>query len=109
MRDGDIEAFHGGHRRRCDRLNFRGAWRTQTYIYSVRHVRGLATQDPLVQVNVSNHPGPGRILERHEKMLSRKSGETHHFVESAGFLEFLAGLILNAQQKLIKEKFLGQE
>lgn len=90
-------------------LNFTGAWRTRTYISSLYRIRALAVQAPPIEVNLSNHPGWGRVIERHEEMVRNPQREVHPFVDPAGFLAFLDGLMVNAEKKLLDEMAAGRE
>lgn len=89
-------------------LNFKGVWRTKTYISSIRRIRTLAVQSPNIEVNVSNHPSWGRIIQRHEEMVGSAQADAHPFVDPAGFLVFLDDLIIAAEKKLLEEMAASQ-
>jgi metallo-beta-lactamase class B len=84
-------------------LNFRGAWRTQTYISSLRRIQTIAKSVPKVEVNLTNHPAGGRILERYDEMVRAQSSGPHPFVDAAGFTAYLERLLDDAQEKLSLE------
>jgi metallo-beta-lactamase class B len=81
-------------------LNFEGVARTEIYLQSVARIQQMSGID----VNVSNHPGPGKIFARANQLALRKAGDTHPFVDPAGFQAWLAALKQAAEQKLAEEK-----
>jgi metallo-beta-lactamase class B len=81
-------------------LNFEGVVRTQQYLASVARLQELKD----ISVNLTNHPGPGKIFERAEKLPGRKSGAIHPFVDPVGFAEWLEDLKKAALKKLAAEK-----
>jgi metallo-beta-lactamase class B len=84
-------------------LNFTGVQQTQMYIQSVDRI--LKMKD--VQVNISNHPGTGKIFERYELLKKRKPGETNSFVAPEDFQNWLRELRTQAEKKLVEEKAKG--
>ncbi|MES2006001.1 MAG: MBL fold metallo-hydrolase [Bacteroidota bacterium] len=81
-------------------LNFDGVPRTEMYLKSVDRIMQLKN----MQVNISNHPGPGKIFEREALLTKRKAGESHPFVAPAEFQAWMAGLKKAALTKLKEEK-----
>jgi metallo-beta-lactamase class B len=81
-------------------LNFTGVQQTQMYIQSVDRI--LRMND--VQVNISNHPGTGKIFERYELLKKRKPGEANPFVAPEDFQTWLKELRTAAEKKLVEEK-----
>lgn len=81
-------------------LNFEGASRTRQYLSSVARLQQLTN----ISVNLTNHPGPGKIFERAEMLQKRKPGAVHPFVDPAGFSAWLEGLKEAALQKLAAEQ-----
>jgi hypothetical protein len=57
-----------------------------------------------VQVNISNHPDPGKIFQRAKLLQTRKPGELHPFVAPDDFQNWLKELKANAEKKLEEEK-----
>jgi metallo-beta-lactamase class B len=87
-------------------LNFEGVKRTQMYIKSVDRVLGMKD---LLQVNVSNHPSTGKVLERGELLKQRKAGEKNPFVSPEDFQAWLKDMRAQAEKKLTEEKAKGVE
>ncbi len=81
-------------------LNFEGVPRTEMYLRSVDRIMQLKN----VQVNISNHPGPGKIFERAEMLRSRLRSAKHPFVAPEEFRSWLLGLKKAAEAKLAEEK-----
>lgn len=81
-------------------LNFEGVARTEMYLKSVDRIMAMKGID----VNISNHPGPGKIFERAKLLSQRKSGELHPFVASEQFQTWLVGLKKDALKKLDEER-----
>lgn len=80
-------------------LNFNGVERTRQYLHSVERV--IAMKD--IEVNISNHPGPGNILERAKLLEKRKAGELHPFVAPVEFQAWMQQLHKKAEAKLVDE------
>jgi metallo-beta-lactamase class B len=89
-------------------LNFRGAWRTQTYINSLRRIQTIAASPPEVEVNLTNHPAGGRIMARHEAMGQAQPQGAHPFVDAAGFRQYMNALMTDALRKLARELEAGR-
>ena len=81
-------------------LNFDGVARTEMYLKSVDRIMQMKD----IQVNISNHPGPGKIFEKAALLTGRKTGDTHPFVAPHEFEEWLVMLRKNALVKLEEEK-----
>ena len=81
-------------------LNFDGVARTEMYLKSVDRIMQMKD----IQVNISNHPGPGKIFEKAALLTGRKAGDPHPFVAPDEFQSWLAGLKKNALVKLANEK-----
>lgn len=81
-------------------LNFSGTDRTKMYIASVDRISAIQG----IEVNITNHPGPGKIFERAALLSARKPGDPHPFVSPGEFYEWLAGLRANAVKKLESER-----
>jgi metallo-beta-lactamase class B len=81
-------------------LNFEGLARTQMYLNSVERI--LQMKD--IQVNISNHPGPGKIFEREQALKTRVYPTRHPFVAPEEFQSWMAGLKKAAEAKLTEEK-----
>jgi len=90
----------GGHGQ-----NFTGVQTTETYIKSVKRVMTLAAGS---QVPITNHPDPFQIVQKGEKVASRKPGEPNPFVDPEGFSKWLSQLATNAEKKLDDEKKAGR-
>jgi metallo-beta-lactamase class B len=81
-------------------LNFEGVPRTEMYLKSVDRIMAMKGID----VNISNHPGSGKIFE-HAKLLSqRKPSGLHPFVAPEQFQSWLVELKKAALKKLDDEK-----
>jgi hypothetical protein len=59
---------------------------------------------PDMQVNISNHPQGGQIFERRDKLMARKAGDPHPYVDPAGVKAYFAALLAGAEKKLAAEK-----
>ncbi|MEO7765778.1 MAG: MBL fold metallo-hydrolase, partial [Ferruginibacter sp.] len=81
-------------------LNFDGVARTEMYLHSVDRIMQMHG----IQVNISNHPDPGKIFERAKLLALRKPGESHPFVAPDEFQRWLIGLKKAAEKKLSEEK-----
>ena len=91
-------------------LNFEGVHRTNLYLDSVARIRRLAgEEDNPIEVNITNHAAMGRIFERAEQAASRDEGDSHPFVDPQGFVDWLAELQRNAEEKLVVERELAGE
>ena len=77
-----------------------GARTTEQYIASVKRLMVM----PDLQVNITNHPGGAQVFQRHEKLVARKAGNPHPFVDPAGFKAYFADLLASAEKKLAAEK-----
>lgn len=80
-------------------LNFDGVERTQAYLASVRRLQGLDG----IEVNLTNHPGGGRIFQRAGALAARGEGDPHPFVDPAGWSSWLERLEAAAEDKLADE------
>jgi metallo-beta-lactamase class B len=78
-----------------------GVASTQTFINSVKRVMTLSAG---TLVPLANHPDTFQILQRGEKMPSRKPDDPHPFVDPDRFGTWLSGLLVNAEKKLETEK-----
>ena len=81
-------------------LNFEGVPRTEMYLRSVYRMMQMKN----IQVNISNHPGPGKIFEKAKLLAQRKPGEQNPFVAPDEFQLWLTGLKTAAEKKLVEEK-----
>ncbi len=91
-------------------LNFEGVHRTNLYLDSVARIRRLAGEEGNpIEVNITNHAEMGGIFERAEQLASRESSDPHPFVDPQGFVDWLAELQRNAEQKLVVERELAGE
>lgn len=81
-------------------LNFTGVEQTQLYLQSVNRLLGMKD----IQVNITNHPAPGKIFERYSLLKRRKIGEPNPFVDPIAFQVWLIELRNAAQKKLEREK-----
>jgi len=81
-------------------LNFDGFARTQMYINSVDRIMLMKG----IQVNISNHPGPGKIFEKAKLLSGRKITDKHPFVAPDEFHVWLVNLRKAALLKLEQEK-----
>jgi metallo-beta-lactamase class B len=81
-------------------LNFTGVEQTQLYLQSVDRL--LAMKD--IQVNITNHPVPGKIFERQTLLNHRNAGETNPYVDPVAFRVWLIELRNAAEKKLEIEK-----
>jgi metallo-beta-lactamase class B len=81
-------------------LNFDGVERTAAYLASVGRLRAL----PGIEVNLTNHPGGGRIFERAGALAARGAGDPHPFVDAAGWSAWLERLEAAALDKLTDER-----
>ncbi len=77
-----------------------GVRTTEQYIASVRRMMAL----PDLQVNITNHPAGAQVFQRRDKLMARKAGDPHPFVDPAGFKAYFADLLANAEKKLAAEK-----
>jgi len=81
-------------------LNFEGVARTEMYLNSVDRIMQMKD----IQVNISNHPGPGKIFEKAALLTKRNAGDPHPFVAPDEFQAWLVGLRKDALVKLAEEK-----
>ena len=81
-------------------LNFDGVEQTELYLQSMDRVMQMKD----VQVNITNHPDPGKIFERARLLQTRQPGGQHPFVDPDGFQNWLKELKTNAEKKLQEEK-----
>lgn len=81
-------------------LNFDGVARTEMYLKSVDRIMQMKD----IEVNISNHPGPGKIFEKAASLKGRKTNDPHPFVAPDEFQSWLEGLKKNALIKLANEK-----
>lgn len=81
-------------------LNFSGVEQTQLYLQSVNRL--LRMKD--VQVNITNHPSPGKIFERQTLLAERKEGEPNPYIDPISFRVWLIDLRNAAEKKLEMEK-----
>lgn len=81
-------------------LNFEGVPRTEMYLKSVDRIMAMKG----IEVNISNHPGPGKIFERAKLLSQRKPGELHSFVAPEQFQTWLVELKKDALKKLDEER-----
>jgi len=81
-------------------LNFSGIKQTQMYLQSVDRL--LHMED--IQVNITNHPGQGKIFERQVRLRQRKPGDGNPYVDPIGFQVWLHELHNEAEKKLEEEK-----
>lgn len=70
------------------------------YIQSVDRVLKMKYK----QVNISNHPGPGKIFERAKLLKMRNPGDINPFVAPEDFQNWLKDLRVQAEKKLAEEK-----
>lgn len=81
-------------------LNFEGVARTEMYINSVDRIMAMKGID----VNISNHPDPGKIFERAKLLGQRNPNDPHPFVAPEQFQSWLVDLKKAALAKLDAEK-----
>jgi metallo-beta-lactamase class B len=81
-------------------LNFEGVAQTELYLHSIDRVMQMKG----IQVNITNHPDPGRIFQRARLLKTRAPGEPHPFVAPEDFQNWLKELKGNAEKKLQEEK-----
>jgi metallo-beta-lactamase class B len=81
-------------------LNFEGVKQTELYLQSIDRIMKMKN----VQVNITNHPDPGKIFQRARLLQTRKAGEPHPFVAPEDFQNWLSELKANAEKKLEAEK-----
>jgi metallo-beta-lactamase class B len=85
-------------------LNFSGVSRTQSYIESVRRIQDMMAEPHPIQVNISNHPGPGQIFDRRDRLRVRQEGDPHPYVDPEGYRAWLDQLLRDAEEKLETER-----
>jgi metallo-beta-lactamase class B len=81
-------------------LNFEGVKQTELYLQSIDRIMKMKN----IQVNISNHPDPGKIFQRARLLGTRKPGDPHPFVDPDSFQNWLKELKANAEKKLEEEK-----
>jgi len=81
-------------------LNFEGVKQTELYLQSMDRVMKMKN----IEVNITNHPDPGKIFQRARLLKTRKTGEPHPFVAPGDFENWLKQLKANAEKKLEEEK-----
>jgi metallo-beta-lactamase class B len=81
-------------------LNFEGAKQTELYLQSMDRLMKMKN----IEVNISNHPDPGKIFQRARLLKTRQTGEPHPFVAPQDFENWLKELKANAEKKLEQEK-----
>lgn len=81
-------------------LNFEGVKQTEAYLQSIDRVMKMKN----IQVSITNHPDPGKIFQRYQRLKTRKPGEPNPFVDPEGFQNWLMQLKANAEKKLEEEK-----
>ena len=77
-----------------------GVKQTEIYLQSMDRLMKMNN----VQVNISNHPDPGRILQRARLLQTRQPGDPHPFVAPEDFQAWIKQLKANAEKKLEDEK-----
>ena len=81
-------------------LNFEGVKQTELYLQSMDRIMKMKN----IEVNITNHPDPGKIFQRARLLKTRKTGEPHPFVAPGDFENWLKELKANAEKKLEEEK-----
>ena len=81
-------------------LNFEGVKQTELYLQSMDRIMKMKN----IEVNITNHPDPGKIFQRARLLQARKESEPHPFVAPADFQNWLKELKVNAEKKLEEEK-----
>jgi metallo-beta-lactamase class B len=81
-------------------LNFEGVAQTELYLHSIDRVMNIKG----IQVNITNHPDPGKIFQRARLLKTGAPGEPHPFVAPEDFQNWLKELKANAEKKLEEEK-----
>jgi metallo-beta-lactamase class B len=81
-------------------LNFSGVEQTQLYLKSVDRLLRMEG----IQVNITNHPSPGKIFERQKLLELRHKGELNPYVDPIAFRVWLVELRNAAEKKLEMEK-----
>jgi metallo-beta-lactamase class B len=81
-------------------LNFSGVQQTQMYLQSVDRILRMKG----IEVNITNHPSPGKIFERQVRLKQRKVGELNPYVDPSAFKAWLVELRSEAEKKLAEEK-----
>jgi metallo-beta-lactamase class B len=77
-------------------INFDDPQRLNTYMDSVNRIK---ERGPF-QVNLTNHPGMGRVFPRSREMDARRSGDRHPFVDPAGLDAWLDSRLVVAREAL---------
>ena len=81
-------------------LNFESVARTQMYLNSIDRIMSIKD----IQVNISNHPGSGKIFEKAKLLSKRKITDNHPFAAPDEFQAWLVNLKKSALVKLAQEK-----
>ena len=81
-------------------LNFEGVKQTELYLQSMDRIMKMKN----IQVNISNHPDPGKIFQRARLLKTRNPGDPHPFVAPGDCQNWLNELKANAEKKLQEEK-----
>jgi len=77
-------------------INFDDRQRLKTYMDSVERIR---ERGPF-QVNLTNHPGMGRIFPRSSELPGRQPGSAHPFVDRSGLDAWLDSRLATAREAL---------
>ena len=78
--------------------------RPEDFEMFIKSVQRLSGELSGIDVNLTSHPWQAGILERAEKLKSRKSGENHPFVAPLDFKSFLQERLTDAQTRLAEAK-----
>jgi len=83
--------------------------RPEDFEMFIKSVQRLSIALSGIDVNLASHPWQAGILERGEKLASRKSGEPNPFVAPQDFKAFLQERLTDAQTRLAEAKKSGKD
>jgi metallo-beta-lactamase class B len=77
-------------------INFDDPHRLHTYMDSVHRIQARGP----FQVNLTNHPGMGRVFPRSRELAAREPGQAHPYVDPAGMSAWLESRLAAARKAL---------
>ncbi len=80
--------------------NFSGLELARSYLASVARIKAISQQNPVVEVNLANHPGMNQLFER-QKMITK---DNNPFIDAKGFQDFIVTLEERGAKKLMEEQ-----
>ncbi|MDW6005446.1 MBL fold metallo-hydrolase [Vibrio mangrovi] len=80
--------------------NFSGSELAHRYVESVARIKAISQSEPVVEVNLANHPRMNQLFERKNRAVKG----VNPFIDSKGFQDFVATLEARGAKKLQEEQ-----